>query len=251
MIGSTQIKGKQGRFGAIAGVQQTFSVALCLPGRADGESIVLTGTEQGSVYVWDRLGKLLHIRESVHDKGVLSLALVSDLRVFVSGGGDGYIRVWKLNGGLDYFDTVSSFDVKASFAKVFGGNIGGNYVGQKEIDFGICAIAVNEVFGASRDIAVGTGHNSVCVLNMREDGSIDVSRSRSVVEAHFGGDVLDICAQPGSSASVGPGSTGHPGSGLAGLVATAGSDACVRIWNVAKRQLVQCLHVKVPYAVLV
>jgi hypothetical protein len=237
MLGLSRVKGRQGRFGAVAGVQQTFAVVACLPSQADGDSIVLTGTEDGSVYVWDQGGRLLYIKPSVHAYGVLSLLSLEDRGLFVTGGGDACVRVWRLSSGEDYFDMVSSVDVRACFNNMSSSSNEG-----ADASIGVCALAVKESFGGSREIAAGMGNNSVCVLSVNADGIVDAPRTRGVIEAHYGGKVTHVCVQPGHSDKS---HSGHPGLRTESLVATAGCDACLRVWDVRKRSMVKTCRTQV------
>ncbi|MEG5104709.1 TIR domain-containing protein, partial [Microcoleus sp. AT13-A5] len=70
-----------------------LSVALSL----DGKTIV-SGSQDGTVRLWDTSGKAIGQPFKGHEGSVLSVALSLDGKTIVTGGGDGTVRLWDTSG---------------------------------------------------------------------------------------------------------------------------------------------------------
>ncbi len=91
------------------GVVTDLSVAAAA-GRAAG------ATEAGTVVVWDLETGAIRHRFGGHEGHVTSVGLHPERGIAVSGGADGTVRVWPLDGGDPY--TLGSHDATVSYARV-------------------------------------------------------------------------------------------------------------------------------------
>jgi WD40 repeat protein len=206
-----------GIFGNKGRVQTMLCVAAFLEESVTTQLVALTGTEDGSIYVWkDRL--LTSALHGAHAGPVFALCVPeSNPELVLSGGKDGCIRVcsYDASQGLHSLQVIdnSRLELRPRFTPMHSS---------------VRALAASSAGGGWLRVAFGTGANNIVQveLDVRNLQSIRVLSHtlQRVANGHAGGRLAGLCSHPDFPE-----------------FATVGDDALMRLWNSATHELTACL----------
>lgn len=224
LLDMTKLVGRMGRFLSLPGRWQTFTSACFTSVAGKGgvaETVVLTGAEDGSIYVWSSVGRLKSIINDAHRGGVSCLSSFDGIPLVVSGGADGHVRAWEIAGGEEDVGRIKSSALNQVSHQMLSDLA--TEASREEV----CVVSLATLAKPGEDsagkIGAGTSSGSIYIMDMTRSGRL--GPPSAAVKGHSGKDgheILGVCE----------GANGN-------LAATVGRDGLVSVWDVLNKCQVQ------------